>query len=84
MRLKRNGTDATCRRCGISPAKYWFSADVRFWHLADIPIALANVCFSANSGHRPDVMQLFANDPNATSARIFVVMQQGSYCRASL
>jgi hypothetical protein len=37
MRLQRNGTDATCRRCGISPAKCWFSADVRLCHLADIP-----------------------------------------------
>jgi hypothetical protein len=51
MRLQRNGTDATCRRCGISPAKCWFSADVRFCHLADIPIALANVRF----WHKADI-----------------------------
>ena len=26
-------------------------ADVRFWHLADVPIALTNVCFEAKNGH---------------------------------
>jgi len=24
---------------------------VRFWHKADVPITLANVCFRGNSGH---------------------------------
>ncbi len=27
------------------------SLDVRFWHLADVPLALSNVCFEGKNGH---------------------------------
>ena len=25
--------------------------DVRFWHIADVPLALTNVCFEEKNGH---------------------------------
>ena len=27
----------------------------RFWHIADVPLALTNVCFEGNNGHDADV-----------------------------
>jgi hypothetical protein len=31
----------------------WLRGDVRFWHLADVPLGLTNVCFWGQSGHGP-------------------------------
>jgi hypothetical protein len=28
--------------------------DVRFWHIADVPLALTNVCFEGKNGHDAD------------------------------
>ena len=29
--------------------------DFRFWHIADVPLGLTNVCFEGNNGHDADV-----------------------------
>ena len=29
--------------------------DVRYWHIADVPLGLTNVCFEGNNGHDVDV-----------------------------
>ena len=34
---------------------FGFNADVRFWHKADVQIALMNVRFEGNNGHGADM-----------------------------
>jgi len=41
-------------------------ADVRLWHLADIPITLPNVGYWGQSGHRNRTAQMSAFDPKRT------------------
>jgi hypothetical protein len=42
------------------------ACEVRLWHLADVPLALTNVCFEGKNGHEPDALAMSANDPKRT------------------
>ena len=43
------------RQCRRSTLLAHSSRNVSYWHLADLPLALTNVCFEGENGHDADV-----------------------------
>jgi hypothetical protein len=59
------------RRGGRSHSVF---CNVRFWHIADVPLGLTNVCFEGNNGHDVDVTRCVLMIRCGHSGRLYPVL----------